>query len=288
MSQYFKRMATRCKPSLILGLPTKKQATKHSTDIEVHGQVIAATESVPPKAAAVADSVLKNMDSIPIVSTVALIDQPDMITVATNAPQNIEMGEPLSKMIPQSENIDKPGHITVNRELGITANNILLQENELTPVNHPEPEANLPETHKQPPPTVKLSTAVESELPEPSYSEQKLAEQNNPEQNTFFQPVEGSTYNREITIAKLAGDKQAENIPLVANQPLTPTLVKEKSLPQTTTEHQVNIKIGKIDLEVHQPQAPAKPVSVKPAPRSNRQHSRGNNLSRYYLRGGMD
>ena len=304
MSQYFKRMAARCKPRLIAGLPAYKQAANHSADIEVHDKVVAATGSVPPKVAPATDSGFQNKEGSPVVTSAALsnqtiekpvelirlddpTDQQEMNTVATDARQNINVGEPFPRMISLSENIDKPGHVSVKPEPGIAVENILQQENELKSVNDPEPENNFPETNKQankqPPASVKLSTAVESKLPESGH-----AEQTHPEQKTFIQPVEVSTYNREITIAKLAGDKQAENRQLPPTQPLTPTLVKGKPSPQTTTEHRVNIKIGKIELEVHQPQAPAKPVSVKPAPRSNRQHPHGNNLSRYYLRGGMD
>jgi hypothetical protein len=62
------------------------------------------------------------------------------------------------------------------------------------------------------------------------------------------------------------------------------------SVPKTAApaKNRVEIKIGKIDLEIHRPSADKKPAPPKPRPRPATSSTNiGSNLSRYYLRGGI-
>ena len=62
------------------------------------------------------------------------------------------------------------------------------------------------------------------------------------------------------------------------------------SMPKTAApaNNRIEIKIGKIDLEVHQATAAGKTMQPQPRARQNASSvTAGNNLSRYYLRGGF-
>jgi hypothetical protein len=293
MSQYFKRMAARCRPSLRTRLPGNQQEGKHRTDIEVHEETLATpsftTSKMTPtrpitqrkvSGQVVAPPEPSDQTNDPPGESARSSDQSEPIQLATEEPTENEMAEPLPKIVLPLETIEISDSVKVTAQPDIKIDNIQVQENTLTEVDHPEPEAKSSETERQ---TIKkLSESITTA----DFAKSELSEQL--EQKTVIQSVEVLTQTQKTPIVKLADTGQPEDIQLAATQPLTPTLAKDEPPTNTAAKQQVNIKIGKIDLEVHQPQVAIKPAQVKSARRNNRQPARSNNLSRYYLRGGLD